>query len=245
MNKIVKVLISESGKMFYLRNVDQDYHCQYGVVKKEMLALPDGSEIKTNTGVKMVVVSPTFTEQLAKIRRGPQAIPLKDMAAIIAESGIGRESLVVDAGAGSGMLACFLARHAGKVVSYELREDFLKIASENAKALGLDNLEIKQKNIYEGIDEKDVDLITLDLPEPWLAIKAAEKALKHGGILVSYSPTIPQIIDMEEAVKKSNSFIHLKTIEIIEREWELDGRKVRPKSQQIGHSGFLSFYRKL
>ena len=44
---------------------------------------------------------------------------------------------------------------------------------------------------------------------------------------------------------QDKNFIHLKTIEIIEREWDVQGRKVRPKSQPIGHSGFLTFVRKI
>jgi tRNA A58 N-methylase Trm61 len=47
-------------------------------------------------------------------------------------------------------------------------------------------------------------------------------------------------------VDKINSdFLYIKTSEILEREWEINKRKVRPLSQGIGHSGFLSFARKV
>ena len=85
----------------------------------------------------------------------------------------------------------------------------------------------------------------MDLPEPWKAINAAKKALKVGGFLVSYSPTIPQTQDFVNKINKDKDFVHVKTSEIIEREWEIDERKVRPKSQQIGHSGFISFTRRI
>jgi tRNA (adenine57-N1/adenine58-N1)-methyltransferase len=245
MKKIKRVLVCEDGRLLYVRDASRDYHCQFGVVRREQLELPDGSEITTNTGVKMRIIRPSFSEQLRGIVRAPQAPLFKDMAAIVAETGIGRESFVIDAGAGSGMQACFLARHAGRVISYEIREDFFKVASENARMLGLDNLEIKRGNIYERIEEKNADVITLDVPEPWLALESVESSLKPGGFLVVYNPTIVQIMNVASEIKKRGSFVHIKTIEIIEREWNVEGLRVRPKSQQVGHSGFLSFYRKI
>jgi tRNA (adenine57-N1/adenine58-N1)-methyltransferase len=111
--------------------------------------------------------------------------------------------------------------------------------------LGLKNVKIKNKDIYESIDEKNIDLVVLDVPEPWKAIGSAKKALKTGGFLVSYSPSIPQSIDFVNEINKDKDFVHVKTSEIIEREWEIDGRKVRPRSQAIGHSGFISFTRRI
>jgi tRNA (adenine57-N1/adenine58-N1)-methyltransferase len=151
----------------------------------------------------------------------------------------------VDAGAGSGALACFLGNIVKEVITYEIREDFIKIVKKNIDFLNLKNVKIKNKNIYEGITEKNVDLVTLDLPEPWKALNPAEKALKVGGFLVSYSPSIPQVMDFVDNVRKNKNFAYLKTSEIIEREWDVDERKVRPRSQAIGHSGFLSFVRKI
>ncbi len=107
------------------------------------------------------------------------------------------------------------------------------------------NLKVKNKDIYKGIDEKNIDLVTLDLPEPWKALKSVEKALKIGGFLVSYSPTIPQVIDFVNKINEDKNFIHIKTIELIQREWEIDGRKVRPKTTQTVHTGFLSFVRRI
>ncbi|NYZ60415.1 methyltransferase domain-containing protein, partial [Candidatus Micrarchaeota archaeon] len=75
------------------------------------------------------------------------------------------DSLVVDAGAGTGFNAIMLGRIAKKVVSYERREEFAELAKENIKSLGLKNVKIKNADIMGGIEEKDLDLITLDMPE--------------------------------------------------------------------------------
>ncbi len=246
MEGIKLVLVSSAGKRLYVRNLNQDYHCQYGMVKKEDLKkIKASGSVKTNTGTELAAFKPVFIDLYRKIKRAPQIIPLKDVAAIIAETGIGKESVVVDAGSGSGALALFLANIAKKVVSYEIRDDFAAVARENISLLQLKNITIKNKDIYEGVDEKNVDVVTLDLPEPWKALEPAAKALKTGGFVVSYSPTIPQVADFIEAAAKNKSLLHIKTMEIIQREWEFNDRIVRPKSQPIGHSGFLTFVRKI
>ncbi|MAG15467.1 hypothetical protein CMO88_00225 [Candidatus Woesearchaeota archaeon] len=244
MEEIKLILVSNSGRFMYVRDLKQDYHCQFGLVTKDDLKkIKKSGSVKTNTGVELQAFAPGFIDVYRKIKRAPQIIPLKDMGSIVSETGISKESIVVDAGSGSGALALFLANIAKKVVSYEIRKDFADIAAENVKFLKLKNIEIKNKDIYKSIDEKNVDVVTLDLPEPWKALEAANKALKTGGFIVSYSPTIPQVSDFIKAL--TGNFLHLKTIEIIQREWEFNERVIRPKSQPIGHSGFLTFVRKI
>ncbi len=246
MEPIKKLLVADDGKKFYVRNLAEDFHTQFGFVTKAAIAKAKaGDAVKTNTGKELFVFEPSFIDSYRKIKRAPQIIPRKDIAAIIAETGIGKDSIAVDAGTGSGALALFLANIAKKVATYEIREDFAKVAAENVATIGMKNITIKNKSVYEGIDEKNVDVVTLDLPEPWKAIGHAANALKVGGFIVSYSPTIPQVSDFLAAVAKNKSLVHIKTIEIIEREWEFDNRVIRPKSQPIGHSGFLTFVRKI
>ena len=241
---MAKVLMNKLGKRFLVKDTTKDMHTQFGYFKKEDLKAKSG-RIKTNTGKEFAIFDAYFIDLHKKIKRDAQIIPLKDIGLIVSETGVNKKSKVVDAGSGSGALACFLANIAKEVTTYEIREDFIEIVKNNIKFLNLKNVKIKNKNIYDGIDEKNVDLVTLDLPEPWKALESAEKALKPGGFLVSYSPTIPQVMDFVNEVRKNDNFAYLKTSEIIEREWEAEERKVRPRSQAIGHSGFLSFVRKI
>ena len=88
-----------------------------------------------------------FPEILKKCKRGPQVILPKDIGIILAYSGIGKNSVVVDAGAGSGWLAVSLANVAKKVTSYEWREEFAELAEKNAKRAGVEEtLSIKRAN---------------------------------------------------------------------------------------------------
>ena len=246
MEAIKKVLITRQGRKFYAKNLDEDLHTQYGFIKKEDLKkAKEGDLLKSNTSKEFFVFDPSFIDLYRKIKRDAQIIPLKDIGYIIAETGISKESRVLDAGSGSGALACFLASIAKEVVTYEIRDDFMEIVKSNIEFLNLKNIKIKKKNIYEEIEDKNVDVAILDVPEPWKALANCAKALKPGGFLVSYSPSVPQVADFVNELRKNNNFVYLKTAEIIEREWEVEERKVRPKSSAIGHSGFISFARKV
>ena len=246
MDSIKKVLITVQGRKFYAKSFDQDIHTQYGFIKKDDLRkAKEGDLLKSNTGKEFFVFNPSFIDLYRKIKRDPQIIPLKDIGLIIAETGINKESRVLDAGSGSGALACFLAAIAKEVLTYEIREDFIEIVKSNMQFLGLKNIKIKKKDIYKEIEEKNIDVIILDVPEPWNALENCSTALKPGGFIVSYSPSVPQVADFVNALRKNEAFVYLKTAELAEREWEVEDRMVRPKSRGIGHSGFLSFARKV
>ena len=246
MNVIKRILITKQGKKFYAKNLNEDLHTQYGFIKKEDLSkAKEGTILKSNTNKEFSFFVPYFIDLYRKIKRDAQIIPLKDIGIIIAETGINKKSRILDAGSGSGALACFLAAIAKEVITYEIREDFIEIVKSNIEFLGIKNIKVKNKDIYKEIDDKNIDAIILDLPEPWNAIENCSKALKFGGFLISYSPSVPQVADFVNAVRKNEDFVYIKTVEIIEREWEIEERRVRPKSKGIGHSGFLSFGRKV
>ena len=241
-----KVLMNKQGKKFLIRDTNQDLHTQYGFFKKDDLKkAKSDSRILSNTKKQFTIFDPYFIDLYKKIKRSAQIIPLKDIGLIIAETGVNSKSKIVDAGSGSGALACFLANFVKEVITYEIRDDFIKIVKDNINFLNLKNVKIKKKDIYDKIVEKDVDLIILDLPETWKALKNTEKALKPGAFLVTYSPTIPQVMDFVDKVRGNKNFAYIKTSEMIERTWEIEARKVRPRSQAIGHSGFISFVRRI
>ena len=240
---MTKILCIKDRK-YLIKDESKDFHCNYGLIKSEDIkkAKP-GDVVKTNTGIELTVLDADFIDLYKKIKRGPQIIPRKDVGLIITETGLNKDSVVIETGAGSGGLGLFLSKICKKVYSYEIREDFFKLVKSNAEFLNIKNYLIKNKDAKLGFSEKNVDVIVLDLPDPWELIDSVKKSLKIGGFLVSYSPTIPQVMDFVESL--DDSFNYIKTSEIIEREWEINKRKVRPRSQAIGHSGFLSFVRKI
>ncbi len=234
------------AKQYFVVNDQNDFHTADGILPISELNKDSGSTVFTKaTNKDFILLKTNFIDVYKRLKKLPQTIPLKDIGFIITETGINKESIVVDAGAGSGALSCFIAHLCKQITTYEIRVDFLQNIEDNIKSLGLKNITLKNKSIYDGIDEQNVDLITLDLPEPWLAIPALNRALKIGGFLVSYSPSVPQVMDFVNAIRGNASFLIIKTVELSERLWEVNGRRVRPKSIEIGHSGFLTLVRKI
>src|SRR5271157_4350233 len=153
-------------------------------------------------------------EHYRRLKRGPQVILPKDIGIIIAYSGVGKNSVCVDAGTGSGWLAVTLARICKHVTSYDVREDFMKIADRNMRAEGLDNLTLKLGDVTKKIDEKDVDLVTLDLPGSDKAVKNAYKSLKQNGCICGYLPHMEQVKSFVSKLEKF-SFRNVIVLEII------------------------------
>jgi len=230
-------------RTYLVRDTTKDFHCAEGVITAADLGKTDGNRVTSNMGKRFCVIDPSWKDRYQKIERGAQVIPLKEVGAIITEAGINKESIVVDAGAGSGALAAFLAGICCHVTTYDIREDHLATVQKNIVKLGLVNLTAKLGDFYQGIEERGADLVTLDLPEPWRGLETAASSLKVGGHLIAYNPSIPQISDFVEAIRADSRFMLIRVIEIIEREWEMDGRKVRPKSKSSIHSGFLAVTR--
>lgn len=237
------LLIHKSLKSF-LVDKNKDFHSHLGSIKKDILinARP-GDILKTTKGEELYVLEPFFYDLYSRIERKAQIIPIKDLGIILSTTLVSKEDIVVDAGTGSAALAIFLARYVKKVISYDIRKDHLEIGKRNAKLLNVKNIEFKFGNIYNPneIEEKNVSLLTLDVPEPWKALDTAKKILKLGGFLVAYTPTIIQNSDFVNSL--TNDFIHIKTVNILEMEWEIKNRVIRPKTRGMFHSGFLSFVR--
>ncbi len=175
----------------------------------------------------------------------PQTINPDDACQIIANTGISSGDTVVEAGAGSGAVTLLLSYivFPGTVYSYDINESFLKVAKDNIDTYGKGNVSFKLKDIYEGIDEKEVDLVSLDLPEPYRVVGHAYEALRAGGFIFSFSPCIEQVIDFRRELSKYD-FTEIKTIESIIREYEVKEKGTRPKTRMLGHTGYMSFARK-
>lgn len=241
---IKKILITKEARKFYVRDENNDVHTEFGVIRKGFLKRNKGI-VRSNKGKEFFIMPAGFTDRFERIKRLAQIVTLKDIATIITETGVDNTSTVVDAGSGSGALACALAHICKQVTSYEIRKPFIKIVKENVNLFELKNIRIKNKDVYKKIDERNLDLIALDLPEPWKAIRNAARALKVGGFLAVYVPQITQVIEFVKQIKKSRNFVYTKTIENIQRKWELDNRIARPESRMIGHTAFIAFARRV
>lgn len=230
---------------YYISNLNQDVQTPLGMIPKKDLKKKAGSTVKSSHGKEFFLLDTDFIDDLKHIKRLPQTMPLKDMGLIVATTGINKDSIVVDAGTGSGAVACYLAHLCKKVISYDINDKHLAVAKENADFLGLKNLTIKKGSIYDKIPEKNADIVVLDVPEPWNAVNTAATALKVGGFVVAYTISTTQLQEFVNTLLKDKHFLLVKSCELLERLWKVEGRIVRPKIMPLGHSGFLTFARKI
>ena len=227
---------------------DKKIHTHKGIVNcSDIIGKKYGEIIKTHVGEEFILSKPIFPDYLAKFKRATQVIHPKDLSLIVFLSGIGPGSIVVEAGTGSGFLTATLAyyvRPEGKVYSYEVRRDFLEVAKRNLKLCGLlDYVILKHKNIAEGIDEKNVDAVILDMPNPWDVVAHAKSALRHGGVFASFSPTINQVEKVVETLREEN-FMEITSLEVFLRKIKVKKGETRPETFMIAHTGYLVFARK-
>lgn len=244
------ILLSIDPRRTYMIKIKtgETFHTHKGYIKlDELIGKQFGSTFQSSLGAQFTALKPTLTDYIIKSSRNTQITYPKDAALIVMFSGIGPGSRIVESGTGTGALTTALAHYikpTGKVYTYELREEFQKNAQKNLKRSNLlDYVEMKSGDVTLGIDERDVDAVILDLATPWLVIPHAYTALKPSGIIVSFSPTIDQVVKTTEALKE-NGFILLETVECLMRAMQVERGKTRPQTLMTGHSGYITHARK-
>lgn len=246
-----QVLLIDTKKRRYLITLTPggEFHTHAGVIAHDdLIGRPEGSSFRSTRGSAMLAIRPTLAEFVLKMPRGAQVIYPKDLGPILMLADIFPGARVLESGVGSGALSMTLVRAGAIVRGYELREDFANRATRNvATFLGDEALErytVEQRDVYEGIDEVDLDRVVLDLPEPWRAVKHAAKAMHRGGVLVAYTPQITQAVQLREELA-AQGFGMVDTIEVLNRGWHIEGQSVRPDHRMVAHTGFLTSARLL
>jgi tRNA (adenine57-N1/adenine58-N1)-methyltransferase len=222
----------------------------------DIIGKPDGTVVQFSNGKLMVAVHPTLAEYTLKMPRGAQVIYPKDLAVIPMWADIYPGARVFEAGVGSGALTMALLRAVGDrgcVVSYEMREDFAATATKNIERFmgKVPNHFLQIRDAYEGIEIGEgtsswmFDRVVLDLPEPWRMVPHAARALRSGGLYLSYVPTVPQVMQTVQALEQSRVFAMVQNFETLLRTWNIKGRSVRPDHRMVAHSGFITVARKV
>ena len=244
------MLLYLNQRKTYLVKVEhgKTFHTHKGFIKfDDLIGRAYGETVSSSLGVAFIVLRPLLRDYIIKSVRKTQITYPKDIALIIMFSGIGPGSRVVEAGTGTGALTTALAHYVkpnGKVYSYELREEFLRTAEKNLKRAKLEDfVELKNRDVTAGIEERDVDAVVLDLATPWLVVPHAYASLKPSGTIVSFSPTIDQVVKTVEALEKEN-FVDVESVECLMRGMQVERGKTRPQTLMTAHTGYITFARK-
>lgn len=243
------VLLLDSKQRQYLVTLQagKEFHSHAGFIShEEIIGAGEGVTLRSTRGASYTVLRPTLSEFILKMPRGAQVIYPKDIGPILMLADIGPGMRVLESGVGSGALSMGMLRSGADIVGYELREDFAQRAVQNVERfLGPEVLEryrVELRDCYEGIDERDADRVVLDLPEPWRVVPHAEKALRSGGLILAYTPSVTQVMQLRTALEESR-FFAAATTEVLQRGWYVEGQAVRPDHRMVAHTGFLTVAR--
>lgn len=241
------LLIDRKGRR-YLQTleVEQVLHCHLGrLYHDQVIGQAVGGWYRTDKGHVLLAVRPTMGDFVLEMPRGPQIIYPKDLGNIVTFADIFPGATVVEGGLGSGALTSALLRAVGsngQIITYEIDEKVIPKAQRNIQKLVPDpsNWSVTVADIYQGIAERNVDRVVLDVPEPWQAVETIGDSLVMGGIVLSFLPTILQVNQLVEELKQDTRFQLIESLETLLRPWHLKERSVRPVHRMVAHSGFLT-----
>ncbi len=212
----------------------------------EIIGKPWGTRLMSHTGNPFFLMRPGLANLITEIKRNTQIIYPKDIGYIVMVMGIGPGVHVLEAGTGSGALTmafAFLVGETGWVTSYDNRQEMQNLARKNLDRVGLlDRVNLKPGDVLNGFDERDVDAIFLDLPNPYDYMTQVKASLKLGGFLGMILPTTNQVSRAIGALRV-HDFAFIEVCEIMLRFYKPDFDRLRPTDRMVAHTGYLVFAR--
>ena len=247
------LLIDSKGRRFLLKlEAGRSFQFHNGVVPHDQLiGAEDGTWVVSSGDARLLLLRPRLTDFILKMKRGAQVVYPKDLGPILVYADIAPGMTVLEAGTGSGALTLALARAVGpggRVITVERRDDHAAHARKTIERwFGEvpDHVDMRIGDVSDVVAEIAPERIVLDLPEPWHAIEEAARRQPLGGVICSYLPTVPQVQTLVETARATGAFAEIEVMEIMMREWNVDGRSVRPEHSMVGHTGFLTFMRRV
>jgi len=233
---------------------DGVFHSHKGALKHDdLIGAPEGSIVTSSGGTTYVALRPLLADYTLAMKRGATVVYPKDAAQILAFADIFPGARVLEAGAGSGALACWMLRATGPtgfLASYERREDFAAIATANVAGFfggavpDWWRLTTGSLEVPDG-EAGTFDRVVLDMLAPWDCVGIAAGALISGGLACVYVATTTQLSRVVEDLRAHGGFDEPESWETLRRGWHVEGLAVRPQHQMIGHTGFLVTARRL
>ncbi len=241
------VLFIDQKEREYLRvlRAGTRVHIRAGTVQADhLIGLEEGRTVYNTAQEAFLVLRPTFAQLIPNLPRRAQVIYPKDIGPILLWGDIYPGATVIEVGAGPGALSMALLRAVGpqgRLVSYEARQDFAEMAQANVRQFygEAPNWTIKVVDAGAGIDEREVDRMTIDIAEPWHLLPAAAAALRPGGLIVGYVPTVLQVKQLVDALRAHGGFAAVQLFETMLRFWHVKQLSIRPEHRMIGHTGFI------
>jgi tRNA (adenine57-N1/adenine58-N1)-methyltransferase len=229
------------------------FHTHRGAISHDVvIGLPEGSVVKSTGGDPFLVLRPLLVDYVMSMPRGAQVVYPKDAAQIVHEGDIFPGARVLEAGAGSGALTCWLLRAvgpAGQVMSFEVRADHAARARRNVEAFAghaPDNWQLIVGDVTDcDLADGSTDRVVLDMLAPWEVLDAVSRVTVAGGVLTIYLATVTQLSKAVEALREQRCWTEPRAWETLQRGWNVVGLAVRPQHMMRGHTAFLVSARRL
>jgi tRNA (adenine57-N1/adenine58-N1)-methyltransferase catalytic subunit len=221
------------------------FHTHRGALSHDdIIGGPDGNVVVSGGGTPYVVFRPLLADYTLAMKRGAAVVYPKDAAQIVAFADVFPGARVLEAGAGSGALSCWLLRavgESGTVTSFERRPEFAEVARRNVEQFfgGLPAAWQLVNGELDPLAPAEADRIILDMLAPWDCVQAAAEALVPGGLICCYVATTTQLSRTVEALRGQGGFDEPAAWESLVRGWHVEGLAVRPEHRMVGHTGFL------
>lgn len=234
-----------------LRAGEQFHTEKGGIAHDALIGSSEGIVVASSKGTEYLALRPLLHDFVMSMPRGATIIYPKDAALIVGFTDIGPGHRVLEAGAGSGALTCWLLRAvtaAGHVTSVEKRPDFAEIAARNVgKFSGGQpaNWTLLTGALEDLAPPGPFDRVVLDMLTPWDMLPVLEASLVPGGVLCVYVATTTQLSRMVESLRAAGGWTEPKASETMHRTWHVEGLAVRPDHRMVGHTGFLVYSRRL
>jgi tRNA (adenine57-N1/adenine58-N1)-methyltransferase catalytic subunit len=229
----------------------KSFHTHRGALAHDdLIGKPEGTVVTSAGGTPYLAFRPLLADYALAMERGAAVVYPKDAAQIVGLADVYPGAHVVEAGAGSGALSCWLLRAVGedgRLTSFERRPDFAEIAIGNVQRY-FGGPHPAWRLIVGDLDPAgitDADRVVLDMLSPWDYVAAAADMLRPGGVLCCYVATTTQLARTVTAAREQGSFAEPAAWETLQRGWHVDGLAVRPEHRMVGHTGFLVTARRL
>ena len=253
------MIISDGSFVLFFFNSDKKWlirienekklHTHLGIIDAgSTIGLEYGSHIMTNKDKKIYLLPPNTYDFVMKSQRTTQIVYPKDYGYIAARTGLRNGSKVLEIGTGSAALSTFLASIVmpeGHIYTFDVNEDFMSIAKKNLEKSGMESYVTQAIYDPTKIDQiRDVDLVVIDLGDPWNYLDVIYPSMKSGASVVCICPTMNQLENLATHFFYGG-FIDSDCVETFLRKIEAREGKTRPSMRMIGHTTYLGFARKV
>lgn len=250
-----KSILQAGDSVLFVDRKDREYlrtlksgariHLRRGTLAADdLIGRPEGRIVRNSAEESFLMIRPTYARLIPNLPRKAQVIYPKDIGPILLWGDIQPGCTVIEVGVGPGSMSMALLRAVGtggKVISYELRPEFAEMAAANVHRFHGEapNWTVHVQDAFEGFRETGVDRMVVDLAEPWRLLPHVARALRLGGVLTAYVPTVLQVKQHVDELRAHGGFARVEVMESLLRFWHVQNRSIRPEHRMVAHTGFI------